>query len=146
MDKEQIKSKIVEVLRSYSKDKAFSEDLADDLNLVTDLNINSSRLVDLTLAFEDEFDIEIEDEEIGRATTIGQLIQLIDKKLGDLVLLALKVASYQESLYLRQSEQFYFFLKLRLYQRTINKALVKAIRVIKSMGTRSECLLATLAP
>ena len=44
--------------------------------------MNSARLVDVVLAFEDEFDIEIADEDVDEVETVGDCVALIQHKLA----------------------------------------------------------------
>ncbi len=48
-----------------------------------DLNADSLDLVELIMALEDEFDLEIEDEEVEAIKTIGDSINYIKNALGD---------------------------------------------------------------
>ena len=45
-----------------------------------DLGADSLDLVELVMAFEDEFDIEISDEEAKRIKTVGDAIKFVDEK------------------------------------------------------------------
>ncbi len=51
-------------------------------SILEDLKVNSARLVDVVIAFEDEFDIEIEDEDVDSVNTVGDAVTLIASKLG----------------------------------------------------------------
>ena len=53
-----------------------------ETNILDDLKVNSARLVDVVIAFEDEFDIEIEDEDVDSVNTVGDAVSLISSKLG----------------------------------------------------------------
>jgi acyl carrier protein len=53
-----------------------------DSNLIDDLDIDSLELVDLTMEFENEFDIEIEDDQVEKIKTVGDIVNLIKEKLG----------------------------------------------------------------
>ena len=44
--------------------------------------MNSARLVDVVLAFEDEFDIEIPDEDVDSVNTVGDCVKLVIEKSG----------------------------------------------------------------
>ena len=49
---------------------------------MTDLNINSTHLVDIVLDVEDAFDITIEDDELDKMETVKASIALIEQKLA----------------------------------------------------------------
>ena len=46
-----------------------------------DLKVNSARLVDVIIAFEDDFDIEIADEDVDSVNSVGDAVNLILAKL-----------------------------------------------------------------
>ena len=50
--------------------------MTDDTKLREDLNVNSARFVDIILSIEDDFDIEVPDDETGNLNKIGDLIIL----------------------------------------------------------------------
>lgn len=54
-----------------------------DTNFKDDLNADSLDLVELIMAFEYEFNLEIEDEDVSNIKTISNAIEEISKKLGD---------------------------------------------------------------
>ena len=51
-------------------------------SILDDLKVNSARLVDVVIAFEDDFDIEIADEDVDTVNTVGDAVNLIVSKLG----------------------------------------------------------------
>ena len=66
----------------------FVEDLGIDESKVTmdakleeDLEIDSLGRVEVVMAFEDEFDIEIDDEELADVSTVGQAVNLLHSKI-----------------------------------------------------------------
>jgi len=66
----------------------FVEDLGIDESKVTmdakleeDLEIDSLGIVEVVMAFEDEFKIEIDDEELADVTTVGQAVNLLHSKI-----------------------------------------------------------------
>ena len=66
----------------------FVEDLGIDESKVTmeakleeDLEIDSLGIVEVVMAFEDEFGIEIDDEELTDVGTVGQAVNLLHSKL-----------------------------------------------------------------
>jgi len=81
MQKEEISKKVVEILMKYSKTDLKPEQITDKTNLLTELNINSARIVDIILDFEDAFGIQIEDADADMVNTVGDNIALISKKL-----------------------------------------------------------------
>ena len=66
----------------------FVEDLGIDESKVTmeakleeDLEIDSLGIVEVVMAFDDEFDIEIDDEELADVSTVGEAVKLLHSKI-----------------------------------------------------------------
>ena len=66
----------------------FVEDLGIDESKVTmeakleeDLEIDSLGIIEVVMAFEDEFEIEIDDDELADVSTVGQAVQLLHSKI-----------------------------------------------------------------
>jgi acyl carrier protein len=51
-------------------------------HILDDLKVNSARLVDVVLEFEDAFNIEIDDDDVDKVETIGSAVELIAVKTG----------------------------------------------------------------
>ena len=58
-----------------------SEKITMDAKLEEDLEIDSLGIVEVVMAFEDEFEIEIDDEELTDVETVGQAVNLLHSKL-----------------------------------------------------------------
>ena len=80
MSREEIFAKVVEIVRPFAKDKDALDSATMETNILEDLQVNSARLVDVILEFEDEFDIEVEDEDADAVNTIGDAVELIEAK------------------------------------------------------------------
>ena len=52
-----------------------------DAKLEEDLEIDSLGIVEVVMAFEDEFEIEIDDEELADVTTVCQAVNLLHSKI-----------------------------------------------------------------
>jgi|TARA_A100001011_G_scaffold197451_1_gene205729 acyl carrier protein len=80
---------IMEVNEVFDKVKSlFEEELGIDSEKITmdakleeDLEIDSLGIVEVVMAFEDEFEIEIDDEELTDVGTVGQAVNLLHSKL-----------------------------------------------------------------
>lgn len=57
--------------------------LTEDTNIRTELGLNSLELVNIAVAIEDEFDVEIPDREVINIETLGDAAKLIEKYLED---------------------------------------------------------------
>ena len=78
MNTEEIKSKVNNVLIDQL---GFNEKkLKDDSNIVDDLGADSLDSVEIIMAVEDEFDIEITDEEFMKVKTVLDLYKLVEVK------------------------------------------------------------------
>ena len=82
MNHEEAFEKVVKILTPHVKNQEALESASDDPNILDDLKVNSARLVDVVIAFEDEFDIEIADEDVDSVNTVGDAVNLISAKLG----------------------------------------------------------------
>ncbi len=63
--------------------KVSPEEVTEEASFVDDLGADSLDVVDLVMGFEDEFEIEIPDEEAERIQTVKQAVEYIDKKLAE---------------------------------------------------------------
>jgi len=82
MDTSEIQSKVVEIIGRYAKNKEALAEATETTNILEDLKVNSARLVDVILDLEDEFDIEVEDEDADAVNTVGDAVALILSKAG----------------------------------------------------------------
>lgn len=73
---ERVKKIIVEQL-------GVEQDVSNDSSFVDDLGADSLDTVELVMALEDEFDMEIPDEEAEKITTIQQAIDYIEAHLKE---------------------------------------------------------------
>ena len=60
-----------------------AEKVTDDASFVEDLGADSLDTVELVMDFEEEFDLEIPDEEAEKLTTVGAAIKYLEEKLGN---------------------------------------------------------------
>ncbi|MCP5055291.1 MAG: acyl carrier protein [bacterium] len=81
METTEIQERVVKILTPYVKDQDALAKVSAGTNILEDLKVNSARLVDVVLAFEDEFDIEIADEDVDVVNTVGDCVGLIAEKL-----------------------------------------------------------------
>jgi acyl carrier protein len=82
MSEQEIFDKVVKILEPYVKNEEAFASVALATSILEDLKVNSARLVDVVLAFEDEFDIEIADEDADAVVTVGDAVRIITEKLG----------------------------------------------------------------
>ncbi len=82
MNEEQVYEKVVKVITPFCKNEEALAAISRDTDILEDLQVNSARLVDIMLEFEDEFDIEVEDEAADNILTVGDAVKLIMQKTG----------------------------------------------------------------
>ena len=81
MSKEEVLAKVIEILKKYSKAEIADADIKMETTILDDLKVNSARLVDIVLDFEDAFDIEVEDDDADKVRTVGDGVELIMSKI-----------------------------------------------------------------
>lgn len=74
--------KVVGILTPFVKNQEALARVEGKTHILDDLKVNSSRLVDVVLQFEETFDIEVADEDIDSVETVGDCVALIVQKLG----------------------------------------------------------------
>ena len=82
MTEEKILEKVVDILKPYAKDASALASVSLETNILSGLKVNSARLVDVVLAFEDAFGIEVADDDADRVQTVGDAVRLIQGKLA----------------------------------------------------------------
>ncbi len=82
MSHEEIFEKVVKILTPYVKNQEALDTVSTETHILDELKVNSARLVDVVLEFEDAFDIEIADEDVDSVETVGNSVELIASKLG----------------------------------------------------------------
>jgi acyl carrier protein len=80
MDNAELFAKVVAILKPYVKDEESLKTATNDTKILDDLKVNSARLVDLILAMEDAFDIEIDDDAADKVRTLGNAVDVIAAK------------------------------------------------------------------
>ena len=80
MEREEAFATVVKILTPHVKNQEALDSVSDATNILDDLKVNSARLVDVVLAFEDEFDIEIPDEDVDSVNTVGDCVNLVQSK------------------------------------------------------------------
>lgn len=82
MTESQIFDKVVEILKPYTKNAEALASVSQETNILSGLKVNSARLVDVVLAFEDAFGIEVADADADKVETVGDAVRLIQGKLA----------------------------------------------------------------
>ena len=58
------------------------EEITEQTNLPADLGLNSFELVNLIIAFEDAFHIEVADDELDRFETVADILTYLEEIVG----------------------------------------------------------------
>jgi acyl carrier protein len=82
VDQTEIFDQVVKILTPYVKNQEALEGASLATNILDDLKVNSARLVDVVLEFEDAFNIEIDDDDVDTVETVGNAVALIEAKIG----------------------------------------------------------------
>jgi len=80
MDMKQLEEKVKDIIveeLGVERDK-----LTNDASFMEDLGADSLDTVELVMAFEKEFDIDIPDEEAEKLRTVGQAMKYLHDKMG----------------------------------------------------------------
>lgn len=70
-----MRDKVIDILCDFSGVER--EKIEDDSNFVTDLGLSSLDVINLVVAFEEEFEIEIPDQKIRTLITVRNLIEYL---------------------------------------------------------------------
>ena len=73
-----IKARVIKVVVEQLGVK--EEEVVDSASFQEDLGADSLDVVELVMAFEDEFSIDIPDDEVGEIKTVGDAVSYISKK------------------------------------------------------------------
>jgi len=83
MTEKEIFEKFVDIIEEYVQiEKEELNKATRETSIISDLMVNSARLVDIIIKAEDTFDIEIDDDEADSIKTIGDAIDVVLKKIG----------------------------------------------------------------
>ena len=82
MNRQEILAKVIEIVTPFAKDKTALQKATESSSFLKDLQVSSARLVDIILAIEDKFDIQVGDKEADKVDTIGTAVNLIEGKLA----------------------------------------------------------------
>ena len=80
MNREDLVVKVVAFLREHAEEELEKGD--ENCQLQGDLGFNSLDLMNIVNDAEDEFDIVIEDEDMDKIVTVGDVVNLIAQKKG----------------------------------------------------------------
>ena len=79
-DADAIRERIIEELLEASESSLAASDIVAETNLRDDLGLDSLQAVTVVMALEQEFEIEVDDEEIDGLQTVGDILELLARK------------------------------------------------------------------
>lgn len=82
MDNQELINKLKKIVKPYIQNEEAFQTLNEETRFIEDLKINSANLVDVILDVEDEFDIEIGDDEMEQMLDVKTSIDIITKKIA----------------------------------------------------------------
>lgn len=82
MNNQELIDKLKVIVKPYIQNEEAYQNLTEATKFIEDLKINSANLVDVILDVEDEFDIEIGDEEMEQMMDVKSSIEIITKKIA----------------------------------------------------------------
>jgi len=77
METNEIYDNIVSIVSKHARNEEALKTLSMETHILNDLKVNSARLVDIVLDFEDRFSMEISDDDADRISTIGDAVELV---------------------------------------------------------------------
>lgn len=80
MKMEEVQSKLKEIV--MDRLNAEEDQIKPEASFVEDLGADSLDIVELIMGIEEEFDIEIPDEDAEKLTTVGEAMEYVKGKLG----------------------------------------------------------------
>ncbi len=70
---------VKEIIRKYAFDKALVDKAEENSRIISDLRINSARIVDIVLDIEEKYDIEIDDKSLEKIISVKDTMNIISE-------------------------------------------------------------------
>ncbi len=80
MDRTEVFNKVVGIVTPFCKNTEMLKNIKDETRFLDDLHINSARLVDIILAVEDNFGVEVDDDTADSMRTVGDAVNFVLSK------------------------------------------------------------------
>ena len=77
MEQKEVFDKVVGIIKPFVKNPDALASVAMETSILKDLKVNSAHLVDVVLEIEDNFGIEVKDEDADKVKTVGDAVKLI---------------------------------------------------------------------
>ena len=79
MDKSQIEAKVIEIIATQLGRE--QDTITGERDIANDLGADSLDLAELMIAFEESFEIDIDEDNVGNITTVNDVVDQIAKQL-----------------------------------------------------------------
>ena len=83
MTKEDIIERLKTIVKPFVNNQEAFDNLTEDTDFITDLQINSANLVDIVLDVEDAFEIDIDNLAMEKMISVKATIEIIETKLAE---------------------------------------------------------------
>ena len=83
MNQEEILEQLKSIVKPFVKNEEAFQNLSEETDFITDLQINSANLVDIVLDTEEAFDIEIDNQSMEKMLTVKATLAIIEAKLSE---------------------------------------------------------------
>ncbi|MBN8642710.1 MAG: acyl carrier protein [Flavobacteriales bacterium] len=83
MNQDEILEQLKSIVKPFVKNEEAFQNLSEETDFITDLQINSANLVDIILDTEEAFDIEIDNQSMEKMLTIKAALEIINTKLAE---------------------------------------------------------------
>ena len=83
MNKPEIIDKLKVIVKPYIQNQEAFDNLTEQTDFISDLQINSANLVDVILDIEEKFDIVIDNQSMERMLDFKSAIEIIETKLSE---------------------------------------------------------------
>ena len=83
MDTATIIEQLKTIVKPFVKNQEAFQNINEDTDFITDLNINSANLVDIVLDVEEVFNIEIDNQSMEKMLTVKATLEIINDKLSE---------------------------------------------------------------
>lgn len=83
MEKTAIIEQLKTIVKPFVKNEEAFQNINENTDFITDLNINSANLVDIVLDVEEAFQIEIDNQSMEKMLTVKATLAIIETKLSE---------------------------------------------------------------
>lgn len=83
MNKDELIAKLKVIIKPYTSNIEAYENLSENTDFISDLNINSANLVDIVLDIEETFDVLIDTTDMQRMLDVKTAVAIIQNKLDE---------------------------------------------------------------